>query len=79
LEKLKLVKFTHTRPNGKVRPLVLSRLGMSRHNKIIKIALERERLLLSALTIEERNSLMQTMRKLRAAVDNVNKWKPGKQ
>lgn len=73
LEELKLVKFTGTKPNGKVRPLSLSKLGMSRHKKMIEIALEREYVLLSALSAEERNALVQTMRKLRDAVDRVNK------
>lgn len=79
LEELKLVTFTHTKPNGKVRPLRLSRLGMSRHSKMIEIALERERLLLSVLTAEEKNALVHMMRKLRTAVDKVNQWKPTKQ
>lgn len=78
LEELKLVKPSHAKPNGKVRPLRLSKLGMSRHNKMIEIALERERRLLSVLTAEEKEALVQTMKKLRTAVDNVNKWNPGK-
>ncbi|MBX3121557.1 MAG: winged helix-turn-helix transcriptional regulator [Nitrospira sp.] len=78
LEELKLVKFTHTKPNGKVRPLALSRLGMSRHGKMIEIALEREQLLLSVLTAEEKIALVHMMKKLRTAVDKVNKWQPSR-
>ncbi|HRF07907.1 MAG TPA: MarR family winged helix-turn-helix transcriptional regulator [Xanthobacteraceae bacterium] len=78
LEELNLVKYSDGK-NGKTRPLRLSARGMTRHGKMIKIALERERLLLSVLSAEEHDALVQIMRKLRSAVDKVNLWAPGKQ
>jgi len=78
LEELKLVRYSHGK-NGKTRPLRLSTRGMTRHEKMIEIALERERRLLSVLSAEEHDTLIQVMKKLRAAVDEVNRWSPGKQ
>jgi len=78
LAELRLVKHSDVK-NGKVRPLRLSKLGLIRHDKMIEIALERERLLLAALSSEEKSTLVDLMRKLRSAVDSVNQWKPSKQ
>lgn len=75
LEELKLVKTAQRKPN-KALPLSLSKFGLSQHNKIIQIALERERRLLSALTQNEKKSLLVIMKKLKMSVDDVNKWRP---
>lgn len=76
LEKMKLVKLTQVQNDNRSKTIELSAAGLKLHDKIIELALERERVLLSALTAAEREDFIRSLRKLRAAVTDVNKWHP---
>lgn len=76
LEKMKLISLSQVEHDNRSKTIKLSPAGLALHDKIIAIALERERLLLSPLTVEEREAFILTMRKLRSAVSTVNQWTP---
>lgn len=76
LEKMKLISLSQVEHDNRSKTIKLSSAGLALHDKIIAIALERERLLLSSLTAEEREAFIDTMRKLRSAVTRVNQWMP---
>jgi DNA-binding MarR family transcriptional regulator len=58
------------------RALALTAKGEALHDKVLPVALERERILLSALTAAERQTLLGLLRKLRTGVSAVNEYEP---
>jgi DNA-binding MarR family transcriptional regulator len=56
----------------------LTESGHKLHDRVLKVALERERRLLSGLTPEERDALVNLLGRLHSNVDNVNEYDPGK-
>lgn len=58
------------------RVMVLTPAGQEMHDALAAVALERERLLMSAFTAEEQGTLRDFLRRLRACTDAVNAWEP---
>lgn len=76
LEEMKLILLTQVKTDNRSKTIRLSSSGFALHDKIVLIALEREQVLLSSLSADEREALIATMKKLRTAVAKVNRWKP---
>lgn len=76
LEKMKLVKLTQIENDNRSKTIALTPAGLNLHDRVIEIALEREQMLLSVLSADEREAFIRSLRKLRAAVIDVNKWDP---
>jgi DNA-binding MarR family transcriptional regulator len=76
LAKLNFVAFNTIRSDSRAKTIELSSRGREVHDVVIQMALEREEILLSVLTGEEKKHLIRSLQKLRSNVPNVNKWKP---
>ena len=55
----------------RMRPLELSAAGREQHDKILKIAVERERLLMQGFSRDEMRGLLATLRRLEANLEAV--------
>lgn len=60
----------------RVQNVHLTKEGQGLHDKVIAVALERERILLSCLTDSEAEALIATLRKIREQVRMVNAYNP---
>lgn len=76
LAKLDFVMFNTVRKDSRAKTIRLSGRGREVHDFVIQMALEREEILLSVLTGDERKHLIRSLQKLRSNVPSVNKWKP---
>lgn len=77
LVKRGFVGMTEDPNDSRSRTLVLTPAGLEVHDRIIVLALERERILLSCLTPEEQEAFIAALRKIRAQVPKVNAYDPG--
>jgi len=59
------------------KTLALTSLGHDLHDQVIKVALERERLLLDDFTLAERRMLVGFLRRMHARIADVNAYEPG--
>lgn len=69
LQELDLVRAVGDPNDGRSRRLSMTEAGEALHDRIITVALERERALLSGLTASERDDLIELLRRLYANVD----------
>jgi DNA-binding MarR family transcriptional regulator len=74
LEKKQLVSVSPV--DRRQRALTLTAKGEELHDRILPVALERERILLSSLSATERQTLLSLLRKLRSGVAAVNEYEP---
>ncbi len=68
LEELGWIALSRSENDNRSWTIGLSPVGLTAHDQIIKIALERERKLLSSLTAGERETFIRCLHKLRNAV-----------
>jgi DNA-binding MarR family transcriptional regulator len=68
LEKLRWVSLSQDKNDSRSRTIQLSSAGLTAHDEIIKVALDREKRLLSTLSAEEREIFIRCLQKLRGAV-----------
>lgn len=76
LERRSLVCVADDPSDNRTHSVSLSQTGLSLHDRVIEVALERERMLLSCLSFDEVEALIQTLRKIRAQVSAVNAYNP---
>lgn len=76
LAKLDFIMLNTVRKDSRAKTIELSSRGREVHDVVIQMALEREEILLSVLTGDEKKHLIRALQKLRNNVPNVNKWKP---
>ena len=62
--------------DNRTHSINLSKVGLKLHDRVIEVALERERLLLDCLTPKEAEVLIGALRKIRAQVSVVNAYDP---
>ncbi|MBK5002584.1 winged helix-turn-helix transcriptional regulator [Pseudomonas sp. S31] len=62
--------------DGRRQTVSLSESGRTLHGRVLKVALERERRLLSGLAPEEVDTLIDLLGRLNAQVANVNRYDP---
>jgi DNA-binding MarR family transcriptional regulator len=77
LQKANYIRVEPDRDDNRKRTVSLSPSGLKLHDRIIKVALERERLLLTDLTKPEVEILVTLLRRIHASVDAVNAYDPG--
>jgi DNA-binding MarR family transcriptional regulator len=71
LQELGLVHAVGDPSDGRSRTLSLTKAGVELHDRIIVVALKRERALLNGLSDTERHQLIELLRKLYANVDGL--------
>lgn len=76
LEKMGLIETLQIKTDNRSKTIRLSDPGNDLHDKIIGVALERERILLSHLTAEEREMFIVALTKVRDALPEVESWEP---
>ena len=71
MEERGLVAIRADQQDGRTHSISLTSKGMATHDKVIAVALERERRLLSCLRKEEREVLIQLLRRVHSNLDAV--------
>ncbi|HXI06984.1 MAG: MarR family winged helix-turn-helix transcriptional regulator [Bradyrhizobium sp.] len=71
MEERGLVAIKAGREDGRTHSISLTAKGATTHNKVIAVALERERRLLSCLKKDERETLLALLRRLHGNLDAV--------
>lgn len=76
LESLGFVDLAEDPDDTRFQKIALTKKGDDLHDRVIQVALERERILLSCLTKAESESLISILRKIRTQVATVNAFTP---
>jgi DNA-binding MarR family transcriptional regulator len=76
LETGRYVKSESDASDHRKRCLALTARGFAVHDRILKVALEREKILLAGFTPEEVTKLVEFLRRMHRKVDDVNAYRP---
>lgn len=71
MQSLGLITFSLDNTDGRLRLATLTKKGRALHDQIIGVALERERVLLEVLTVDERETLINLLRRLHENLPEV--------
>ncbi len=72
MEKDGLIVNGSDKGDARMRPMQLTKKGRGIHDKIVKLALERERRILEPLSASERDQLIESLRKIQSRLPYIN-------